>query len=121
MEKYLAQHPLERILKNFRGLYSCYFTTPCDTVFALPKDSETHLDPIRNLIENFTNYIRRAPLLPDNTSKLSLDSSSSATGLSLPHSTWLRSNLWRHLSYQMPRTLRCGNLSCGFSIRMSLF
>ncbi|VDB83535.1 Bgt-51805 [Blumeria graminis f. sp. tritici] len=70
MEKYLAQHPLERILKNFRGLYSCYFTTPCDTVFALPKDSETHLDPIRNLIENFTNYIRRAPLLPDNTSNI---------------------------------------------------
>ncbi|VCU40398.1 Bgt-50976 [Blumeria graminis f. sp. tritici] len=70
MEKYLAQHPWERILKIFRTLYYSYFTTPCDTVFALPNDSETHLDPVRYLIENFTIYIRRAPLLPNVTDNI---------------------------------------------------
>ncbi|SZF04947.1 unnamed protein product [Blumeria hordei] len=70
IKSYLARHSLQRILKIFQILYSSFFTTPCDTVFALPKDLETKLNPVRNLMENFNTYINRAQLLPGVTNNI---------------------------------------------------
>ncbi|SZE99255.1 unnamed protein product [Blumeria hordei] len=70
METYLAEHPLERILDNFRAIYYVFFITPCDTVFAKPKNSRKYLDPVRTLIDGFLIYVNHSPLIPGVTNNI---------------------------------------------------
>ncbi|SZF01000.1 unnamed protein product [Blumeria hordei] len=52
MEKYLAKHPLEQILDEFRTVYFSYFTIRCDTVSAKPNNSCQLLPDVTNNIES---------------------------------------------------------------------
>ncbi|SZF03900.1 unnamed protein product [Blumeria hordei] len=70
MESYIAKHPLEEILDIFHDGYHANFYTPCEKIFEKPKNSKKYQSPIRNLITLFSNYIHRAPLLPDVTNNI---------------------------------------------------
>ncbi|SZF00606.1 unnamed protein product [Blumeria hordei] len=70
MESYLAQRPLIRILDFFRAIYYSFFTTPCDMVFDKPKTSTNYLDPVGNLILDFSIYISDAELFPNTSDNI---------------------------------------------------
>ncbi|CAD6501136.1 BgTH12-01390 [Blumeria graminis f. sp. triticale] len=58
IKAHLAENPLDKTLRKFRGLYSIYFITPCENVFGNPKNINECRDPLEILINLFMVFIK---------------------------------------------------------------